>query len=224
MTVGLGIGCAPQHPAPSAKSADSAAGFVLRGENAVIWFDFSAQTTNAQPPHRLLGDEICRLTLESSTIEFFPEGTVLLLGSTESVRLMEDNPLWRLLPATSDKDAAAVMKLYATLYLVGGSIEKLPDALADYLDDPGPRRRDAIALARALCIAGGAKLPGFAHGGNFAVSFHLTNVGRDKLLEALEQIQQEQDATFVRAFRSPAPPLLRRRCTKKQFQSFLRDA
>ena len=197
MTLGLGVGCAPQHAAPGAKNADSAPGFILRGENTIIWFDFSGQSADEQPPHRLLADEICCLKLESSTIECFPDGSVLLLGSSESVRLMDDNPLWKLLPTTADKDAAAAMKLYATLYLLAGSIEKLPDALADYLDNPGPRRRDAIALARALCVQGGARLVGFAHGGKFAVSFRLTNAGRDTLLEALEQIQQEQDATFV---------------------------
>jgi len=197
MPVGLTIGCAPQHVSPGAKNADAAPGFVLRGENAVIWFDFSAQENDSQPPHRLLADEICCVAFESSTIECFPEGTVLLLGSAESVRLMDDNPLWKLLPITADKDAVAVMKLYATLYLLAGSIDKLPDALADYLDDAGTRRHDAIALARALATRGGAKLSGFAHGGKFAVSFRLTNTGRDKLLEALEQIQHEQDATFV---------------------------
>jgi hypothetical protein len=196
---GLLGGCAAQHAtAHAAHSKDtSAPGFVMRGENALIWFDFSAPPAESQPPHNLLGDEICCVSIESSTIECFPEGTLLLLGSSESVQLMEDNPLWNLAPVTSDADAAAVMKLYATLYLLAGSIEKLPDALADYLDNPGPRQRDAIALARTLAIHGGAKLPAFAHGGKFTVSFRLTEQGRDKLLEALEQIQDQRESSFV---------------------------
>jgi hypothetical protein len=90
-----------------------------------------------------------------------------------------------------------VLKLYATLYLLAGSVDKLPAALADYLDNPGPRRRDAIALARLLAVHGGAKLLGFAHGGKFAVTFRLTEEGRDKLLEALERIGEEQETRIV---------------------------
>ena len=199
LAAGFCVGCANQHAMPRAKDAQSPPVFLLRGENAVIWFDFAPQPNDVQPPHHLLGGEICFVAIESSTIECFPEGTLLLLGSSEAVQLMDDNPLWRLMPITTDANSAAVMKLYATLYLLAGSIDRLPDALADYLDNSGPRRRDAIALARLLAVHNGAKLAGFAHGGKFSVSFRLTEDGRDKLLEALERIGEEQDSLLVLA-------------------------
>lgn len=203
--VWVGCGCAGAHGAAKSGAMDSHAfPFLLRGADTIIHLDFSTPMDGFQPPHALAADEVCFMVVGSSTIECFSGGAALLLGPDDGIQLIDDNPLWQLRPARSDKDGTKLMKLYATFFLIAGSVEKLPGALADYLDDPGPQRAAVIALIRRLADDDGGQFPVAAHGGNFVVRFQLTRTGREKLLEALQALQEESGLQVVantRAFR-----------------------
>ena len=112
--------------------------------------------------------------------------------------LVEGDPIWNLHAAANRSQNAQLLRLYATFFLIGGSIEKLPIALIDYLDDPGPRRGTAIKLVRQLIADGGGKLIGIAPGGKFQVTFQLTEAGADKLTDVLNSIDVESGLHLVK--------------------------
>jgi hypothetical protein len=98
-------------------------------------------------------------------------------------------------PAHDDKDAAQTMKLYGILFLVGGSIDRLPSALADYIQDPNQHLDEALALAQLLLRQKKVEFEGHARGGNFTVTVELNDDGRDKLLDALDEIGEHGGTT-----------------------------
>jgi hypothetical protein len=87
------------------------------------------------------------------------------------------------------------MKLYGILFLVGGSIDRLPATLADYIQDPNQHLSEALALAQLLLNQKTIEFEGHARGGNFTVAVELNDDGRDKLLDALDEVGQPTGPT-----------------------------
>jgi hypothetical protein len=172
--------------------------FVLQGEDTSISLDFSSIVRPPASRQELLKGEVCRLLVGSCTIECFAEGSFLLLGPGDGAALVDGNPIWNLRPAVDDAEGARILRLYSTFFLIGGSVEKLPEALLDYLDDPGPRRGVAVKLMRQLVADGGGRVQGIAPGGRFLVNFQLTETGKDKLMQALQAIQEESGLWLVK--------------------------
>ena len=198
------IGCAPHSPPPTSATAQDEFPLSLRGDDTRVTLDFNAHPT-IKVPHDLEADELCYLTLDNALIICTEDGSYLLFGPEDGVILVKDNPLSRLRPAGHDPSAESTMQMFGSLFLIAASVDRLPDALADYLQDPGPHRRVAMTLARDLIDNEHMELPGSARGGTFAVSVHLTDSGRDKLMDAL---QSQNTSNGVLMVRSPSPPSL----------------
>ena len=108
------------------------------------------------------------------------------------------------------------MQAYAVITLIAGSVDRLPTALSDYLQNPGQHLTQALELTSELLSQQRVKFHGFANGGNFTVTVELNDDGRDKLLDALDQVGDSQGGvqlvrlgnsqTKVRAIRSGGHP------------------
>lgn len=192
-------GCAHQPPRVNAGASPDGFPYVLRGADTRIRLDFHAHPKVADAVE-LSSDELCYLSAGDTVVLCHGEGSYLLLGPKDGIELVDSNPLWRLRPVGRDPAAGALLRVYGTIFMIAGSLDRLPDALADYLDEPGAHRRQALNLARKLLDPNGMELPAVAHGGTFTVFLTLTASGRDKLLEAL---QANEDKTGLRLVRQP---------------------
>ncbi len=90
-------------------------------------------------------------------------------------------------PALDDPQGRQLMQVYAVLTLVAGSIDRLPATLADYIQTPGTHLTEALDLTEELLTRDQMKLQGFARGGNFNVTVQLSDAGREKLQDALDE-------------------------------------
>lgn len=140
-------------------------------------------------------DEICYLKAGDFRIECYVDGSYLTLGPDDSNPLLSDNPASGLSAADGKKPTDQAVQLYGVLFLVGGSVDRLPQALADYLENPGMHLNEAVSLALLLMGNEPVELRGQARGGSFSVTMVLTDTGRDKLLEALNDVGQSAGNT-----------------------------
>jgi hypothetical protein len=159
----------------------------LRGQATILRLSLPSSDQQIEPGQFQQG-EICYLTVGPFRIDCAVDGSSLNLGPNDSSDLLTDNPVTGLEPAHDDKNAAQAMKLYGILFLVGGSLDRLPGTLADYLQEPGQHLNEALALTELLLTQKQVEFAGFARGGNFTVSLELTDDGRDKLTDALDEI------------------------------------
>jgi hypothetical protein len=175
----------------------------IRGQATILRLAFPSSDQQIEPGAFHQG-EICYLTVGEFRIDCAVDGSSLNLGPNDSNDLLTDNPMTGLEPAHDDKAAAQAMKLYGILFLVGGTLDRLPGALADYIQEPGQHLNEALAIATLLLNQKQVEFMGFARGGNFTVSVELTDAGREKLTDALEEIgEPAKEAQVVRFRRAP---------------------
>jgi hypothetical protein len=173
----------------------------IKGQATILRFSFPHSDQRIEPG-AFNADEICYLDAGDFRIDCYPDGSSLNLGPTDSNDLLTDNPMSGLAPARDDKDVAQTMKLYGVLFLVGGSLDRLPGALGDYIQDPGPHLTEALDLVRLLLKEKRVEFQGHARGGNFTVSVELTSDGSDKLMDALDEIGQTTSPIQLVSFTS----------------------
>lgn len=160
----------------------------IRGQSTVLRITFPNRDDRIEPG-QFEQDEICYLEAGDFRIDCYSDGSSLNLGPNDSNDLLTDNPMYGLAPARAgNSEAATAMKLYGILFLVGGSVDRLPATLADYLESPGSHLNEAIALADALLDQKTVRFVGHARGGNFVVTVELTDDGHDKLEDAMDDI------------------------------------
>jgi hypothetical protein len=160
----------------------------IRGQSTMLRITFPKRDEQIEPG-QFQQDEICYLEAGDFRIDCYTDGSSLNLGPNDSNDLLTDNPMYGLAPAKADeKDAATAMRLYGILFLISGSVDRLPATLADYLRSPGTHLNEAIALTDALLNQKSVHFIGHARGGNFGVTVELTDDGRDKLDDAMDEI------------------------------------
>ena len=192
-------GCAGSPPAQSVKvSVEPARPFELIGRDTRMAIDFSLHPP-ATVAYDLADDELCYLSLDRAIIVCAPSGSYLLFGKEDGIALVKDGPMARITPVGRDAAARESLSALETVTDVAGAVERLPDALLDYLDDPGPHRQIAIAVSQRLLADGGAIMVGSARGGTFCVSIGLTDAGREKLEEAVSIPAGDDPIYTVRA-------------------------
>ena len=177
----------------------------LRGQATILRLSLPSSDQTTEPGEFQQG-EICYLTVGAFRIDCATDGSALNLGPNDSNDLLTDNPMSGLEPAHDDKNAAQAMKLYGILFLVGGSLDRLPSVLADYIQDPGQHLTEALALADVLLTQKQVEFTGYARGGNFTVSLELTDDGRDKLTDALNEIGEPMGSAQLVEFRARHRP------------------
>lgn len=161
--------------------------FRLRGANTrfrIILSDRAAAASK-EPARELDNLELCYLKADRCTIECFPFGSLLMLGPDDAMALVEDNPLSDLRPDGHDPQGESLLDTIGVISVIGGSVERLPETLAEYIEDPDDNADAAVSLARALLSPQGTNLPGFGRSGHFTVTVQLTDPGRKRLLQAL---------------------------------------
>lgn len=166
----------------------------LNGQSTSLRVSFPQRDQKIEPGE-FNQDEICYLSAGDFRIDCYSDGSSLNLGPNDSTDLLTDNPMAGLSPARDGKDAARTMKLYGILFLVGGSVDRLPETLANYLQDPNQHLNEAVALAQLLLNGKTVEFEGHARGGTFTVAVELNDDGRDKLLDALDQMGESGSST-----------------------------
>jgi len=205
----LAGGCAQGIP-PTTESAAPPAGMPLSlvGQDTGITLDFSVHPVLAVD-HELQEDEICYLTVGDAMLICAADGSYLLFGPEDGITLVKDNPLARLRPVGHSASGTELMHTLSTLALIAGSVDRLPDGFANYLDDPGPHRRQALAEAKKILADNGAELAGSARGGTFKVWMQLNDSGRQKLEEAVDGEVNENGIYMVGDVRGPSRRAIR---------------
>lgn len=158
----------------------------LQGENTIIKIDLPGGVQNIEPGQFQQG-EVCYMAAGKFRIDCYNDSSSLNLGPTDSSDLLTDNPGWNLRPAEDDEQGRQLMQTYGVLTLVAGSVDRLPATLADYIQSPGTHLTEALDLTEALLTQDHVRLPGYAHGGNFNVTVQLSDAGREKLEDALDE-------------------------------------
>ena len=195
-------GCA-HRPAPEsgASSGGLAVPLALRGQDTQFRLIFPPAGRGEESGHFEQG-EVCYLVAGAFRVDCYTNGSYLTLGPNDSNALLSDNPGWELTAADGNKLSDQAVRLYGVLFLVGGSIERLPEALSQYIQDPGAHQTEAVSLAQLLLGRSAVALKGYARGGNFTVSVALTDAGRDKIIEAIESAGESSGTTQLVAGRS----------------------
>jgi hypothetical protein len=145
------------------------------------------QTISPDEAEQLLADqEMCYLQLDEITVECFPFGSLLMMGQGDAVKLVYDNPLDDLHVDEHDPHGESMLRTLAVVSVIADSVERLPGALADYIDDnsainPGV----AVKLARRLIDSSSAKIDGMSRAGPLSIKLELTEDGKEELREAL---------------------------------------
>lgn len=191
----------PGHSQPSAMTP--VIPLALRGQNTTLHLEFP-KGRQTIIPGEFTQSEVCYLKAGSFRIDCFADGSELNLGPTDSTDLLTDNAAWNLSPANDDNRAALqAMQAYALITLIAGSVDRLPTALSDYLQNPGEHLTEALDLTSQLLSEPRVKFHGFAKGGNFTVTVELNDDGRDKLLDALDEMGDSRGG--IQFVRSNAP-------------------
>jgi hypothetical protein len=173
----------------------------LRGQNTTLHLDFPKGRQTIEPG-QFTRSEVCYLKAGNFRIDCFPGGSELNLGPTDSTDLLTDHAPWNLSPENEDnKVAVQTMEAYAVITLIAGSVDRLPSALSDYLQNPGQHLNDALELTNQL-LSQRVKFQGFAKGGNFTVTVELSDDGRDKLLDAIDEMGDAGGSIQVVRFRA----------------------
>jgi len=196
---GILAGCAPYaHDAPAAQGRDStinpAIPLALSGQDTLVRLAFSRHDQTVEPG-QFQKDELCYLKAGEFRIDCYSDGSSMNLGPTDSNDLLTDNPMWIIGPADGSQLSVEVMKLYGVIFLIGGSLDRVPGALADYIQSPGQHLGEAVALAEVLLSEKRVQFQGYARGGNFTVAVELTDSGRDKLTDALDEVGEPSGST-----------------------------
>jgi hypothetical protein len=183
----------------TAASKDYPVPMSLRGQYTVLKIDFPKGKQTIQPG-QFTHDEICYLKTGNFRIDCNTDGSSLNLGLNDSTDLLTDNAAWNLAPADgNDKQGEQALQSYAIIALVAGSVDRLPGALSDYLQNPGQHLTQALELTGRLLSEKQIQFEGFARGGNFTVTVELNDSGREKLLDGLDEIGETGgDMRFVR--------------------------
>jgi hypothetical protein len=155
--------------------------------------------------------EVCYLGAGEFRIDCYTNGSYLTLGPNDSTALLADNPTSELTAADGNRLSEQAVRLYGVLFLVGGSVERLPEVLSEYIQDPGIHQSEAVSLAQTLLGREPVDLKGYARGGNFSITVLLTDAGREKLVDALENAGESAGNTQLvtsvrRSRRLPASP------------------
>ncbi len=159
--------------------------FRFRGANTRIRIILSDRAAASREPARELDNlELCYLQADRCTIECFPFGSLLILGPDDAMTLVGDNPLCDLRPDGRDPQGESLLDTIGVISVIGGSVERLPETLAEYIEDPDENADAAVSLARVLLSPQGTNLPGFGRSGHFTVTIQLTAPGRKRLLQA----------------------------------------
>jgi len=199
-------GCASRPPGPPLATA-TAPGLtiplVLRGEDTQFRLSFPHAVRGSEGGEFAKG-EICYLNAGDFRIECYASGSYLTLGPNDSNALLADNATLELSAADGNRASEQAVHLYGIVFLVGGSVERLPQALSDYLQDPGTHLNEAISLAQSLMGREPIELRGHARGGSFSVTIVLTDAGRDKLVDALDNIGESAGDTQIVSARKTA--------------------
>ena len=159
----------------------------LRGQSTTLRLEFPAGRQTIEPG-QFTRSEVCYLKAGDFRIDCYPDGSVLNLGPNDSTDLLTDNAAWNLEPDEDNKSAVTAMRAYAVITLIAGSVDRLPTALSDYLQNPGQHLTEALVLTDRLLSDKPLRLPGFAKGGNFTVTVELNDDGREKLMEAIDEM------------------------------------
>jgi hypothetical protein len=151
----------------------------------------SDQTITSDEADQVLADgEMCYLQLDTITIECFPFGSLLMMGQEDAVELVYDNPLDDLHADSRDPRSELLLRTLAVLSVIADSVERLPAALADYIDNPDSANPGiARSLAHRLVDSGEVELAGLSRAGPFSVQLELTEDGKEELREALSDRQ-----------------------------------
>jgi hypothetical protein len=174
----------PAHPQISAFPFPLA----LRGQNTFIRVDFP-KGRQAIEPGQFTRNEVCYMKAGNFRIDCFADGSELNLGPMDSTDLLTDLACWNLQPADEDNRLAAqAMQAYALITLVAGSVDRLPNTLSDYLQTPGQHLTEALDLTNQLLTDPRVRFQGYAKGGNFTVTVELNDDGRQKLLDAVDEM------------------------------------
>lgn len=198
-------GCAPKPPEQlTALSPGLVVPLALRGQDAQLRVDFPPGG-RASDTGRFEQGEICYLWAGDFRIECYAGGSYLTLGPNDSTTLLADNPGSDLTAADGNKVSEQAVRLYGVLFLIGGSVERLPEVLSQYIEDPGSHQNEAVSLAQTLLGRGPVQLKGRARGGDFSVTVLLTDDGREKLVDALVDAGEPTgDTQLVAGARRPA--------------------
>ena len=159
---------------------------LLQGQDTKLKISFP-KTDQKVEPGQFAHGEVCYLKVGDVRIDCYADGSTLNLGLNDTSDLLTDNPMWNIEPASGDKQAIQTMRVYAVLFLVAGTVDRLPGGLADYVQSPAQHLSEAVELARELLDQPRVELQGYARGGNFVVAVELTDAGKDKLTDALDE-------------------------------------
>jgi hypothetical protein len=194
----MSTACAPTAHSPRTNGGSDSFPLTLVGEDTGIKIDFASHPASGSS-RALGGDELCFITAGPAVIICIPQGSYMLMGPDDATELVAGNPLWHLRPVDGNTSDSALLRGFGTIFLIAGSVDRLPRALSDYLDEPNSNRTQAVTLARKLLASGGAEFAGVARGGTFKVSVRLTRSGREKLLAALQTPENDRGVQMVRA-------------------------
>jgi len=183
------IGCAGDGKSSLSKNGLNSVGGVpvaLRGQYVTLKIEMPGGDQRIAPG-RFRHDEICYLNTGNFRIDCYPDGSTLTFGANDAADLLTDHAPSSLQPADDDSAAQQSMRLYALVTLIGGSIDRLPSALSDYLQTPGQHLDAAIDMVEQMLSDNDTQISGFARGGNFVVTMQLNDSGREKLIDALDE-------------------------------------
>lgn len=201
-------GCAPHGVMVVHESSDGIPlPLLLQGQNTRMRLVFPQKDQSVQPGG-FQRNEVCYLKAGDFRIDCYNDGSTLNLGPNDSTAVLSDNPMWDIEPVDLDMLAVKYMRLYGVLFLVGASVDRLPQTLGDYIADPGSHQAEAVTLARTLLNSRHVQFEGYARGGSFTVLLELTDSGQDKLVEALDQAGETAGPTQLvssRQARSRSP-------------------
>lgn len=134
----------------------------------------------------LAAQEMCYLTIDKATIECFPFGSLLVMGPNDAVALVSDNPLDDLHAGPQDPQGEMLLRTLSVASLIADSVERLPDALADYVDSDNTRNPGvATTLAHELLESSAVTIPGMSRAGPFNIVLELTKDGKETIRGAL---------------------------------------
>jgi hypothetical protein len=189
----------PNHPQLSAFPFPLA----LRGQNTLIRVEFPKGRQTIEPG-QFTQNEVCYMKAGTFRIDCYADGSELNLGPMDSTDLLTDTPGWNLQPADEDnKLAAQSMQAYALLTLIAGSVDRLPGTLSDYLQNPGQHLTEALDLTDQLLADPRVRFQGYAKGGNFTVTVELSDDGRQKLLDAVDEMGDTGNGVQFVRYRDP---------------------
>ncbi len=163
--------------------------------------DPSQRITSGEADQILADQEMCYLTIDKVTIECFPFGSLLMMGPDDAVELVYDNPLDDLHADARDPQGETLLRTLSIASLIGDSVERLPAALADYVDSDNTQNPGiARTLAHQLIESSEVNIPGMSRVGPFKLVLELTEDGKETIRGALAD-RESGDLRYVHHLR-----------------------